>query len=356
MPGKRAVAPAYFENVRRVAIALSLLVAGVAEQAGAEVIDMPSQPTPDPDRGNFWRDMLWPHKDEVDMILVKVRQLMQNTDMGLYADYDPTGTERVRFFRSAYGPLKHARKLAPDNLEVLRLLGHVADEQGKTREAIEALQAAIDIAGPDKVGADVTGRLGVIYLRLGKLDDAIRYLRTAQGPIVPGQPLTAHVLVHLANALSARGQMSEAIDVLANAVPDNLQYYANEIALVSFALAVQYDRDEQRGAAFDILDHMQTTLQGQIASIGLPALATMRFAPAEDRHYYYGLLYEAAGHLTEARAEFALYAAAGKLPYRRRALEHVTGIDALRKNPPPDSLLSPATYAPRLRRRPMPTP
>lgn len=301
---------------------------------------MPMVQAPDPDRGNFWRDMLWPHKDEVDLIIVKVRQAIATADQGLYADYDPTGVERLRFFRESYGPLTYARGLAPDNLDVLRLLGQVADESGKTREAIEALQAAIDLVGPDKAGPEVTGRLGIIYLRLGKLDDAIRYLRSAQGPIAPGQPITAHVLVHLAHALAARGQMSEAIDVLANAVPDNLQYYANEVALVSFALAVHYDRDEQRGAAFDILDHMQNTLGGQIASIGLPALATLRFSPAIDRHYYYGLMYEAAGHLSEARAEFALYAAAGNSPYRRRALEHVTAIDTLRRTAPVDTTLT----------------
>jgi tetratricopeptide (TPR) repeat protein len=344
--------------VRRVALTLSLLAAGVAgggPRAQAEVIDMPVQPQPDGERGNFWRDMLWPHKDEVDLIVLKARQAIAQADLGLYADYDPTGTERVRFFREAYGPLKYARKLDPENVDVLRLLAQAADEHGKTREAIEALQAAIDIVGRDKAGPDITGRLGIIYLRLGQTDDALRNLRAAQGPVIPGSPITAHVLVHLANALASRGQMSEAIDVLTNALPDNLQYYANELALVSFALAVQLDRDEQRGAAFDILDHMQNTLGGQLASLGLPALATVRFAPAEDRHYYYGLLYEAAGHLTEARTEFALYAAAGNLPYRRRALEHVAGIDAIRKNPPPDELMIPTGARP-IRRPRRPTP
>lgn len=341
--------------VRWIAIALCLLGTGVTgDPARAEVIDMPAQPSPDPDRGNFWREMLWPHKDEVDMILVKARQAIAQADLGLYSDYDPTGTERVRFFRETYGPLKYARTLDPENLEVLRMLGLVADEHGKTREAMDALHAALKIAG-DKAPPEIPGRLGIIYLRLGKTDEAMRYLRQAQGPVLANQPLTAQVLVHLANLLAARGQMSEAIDVLANAVPPNLQYYPNELALISFALAVQYDRDEQRGAAFDILDHMQNTLQGQLASIGLPALATVRFTPAEDRHYYYGLLYEAAGHLSEARAEFALYAAAGSLPFRRRASEHVAAIDALRKNPPVDDSLLPATYnLPRPRRRPPP--
>jgi hypothetical protein len=141
--------------------------------------------------------------------------------------------------------------------------------------------------------------------------------------------------VHLSNALAARGQMSEAIDTLANAIPPGLQYYQNELALVSIALAVQYDRDEQRGQAFAVLDAMQTSLQGQLASIGLPALATLRFSPAEDRHYYYGLLYEAAGHLSEARTEWTLYAADPQATYRRRALEHVRDIDALRRSAPP---------------------
>jgi hypothetical protein len=162
--------------------------------------------------------------------------------------------------------------------------------------------------------------------------------------VTGGQPLTAQVAVHLSNALAARGQMTEAIDVLANNIPAKVQYYPNELTLVSFALAVQYDRDEQRGAAFEILDRMQNVLQGQLGAMVQDVLAGIRFAPAEDRHYYYGLLYEAAGHYTEARAEWALYAAAGNQPYRRRALEHIAAIDELRRAPA-------STPLPRLRIR-----
>jgi tetratricopeptide (TPR) repeat protein len=323
--------------VKRLALVVSVLVqvAG-ATAARAEVEAPPPQPPADPDRGNFWRDMIAPHKDEIDMILLKARQAISTADMALYSDYDPTGLERARFYREVYGMLKYARKLAPDNLEVLRLLGQTADEHGRTREAIEALQVAVHIAGIEDAGIDVTGRLGIIYLRLGKLDEAIRYLRAAQQPVLAGQPLTAYVAVHLSNALAARGQMTEAIDVLANNIPAQVQYYANELTLVSFALAVQYDRDEQRGAAFDVLDRMQTVLQGQLGAMVQNVLAGMRFAPAEDRHYYYGLLYEAAGHYTEARAEWALYASVIDAPYRRRALEHIKAIDALRRAAPAD--------------------
>jgi hypothetical protein len=324
--------------VKRLALIATVLVVAMAGDAAADMEEMPAPRQLDPDRGNFWRDLLSPHKDEVDTIVQKARQALSTADMALYQDYDPTGLERARFYREVFGMLRYARKLAPDNLDVLRLLGQTADEIGKTREAIEAFQAAIDIAGIEKVGIDATGRLGMIYLRLGKTEEALRYLRAAQVPVTAGQPLTAHVLVHLSHALAARGQMSEAIDVLANSVPPQLQYYANEMTLINFALAVQYDRDDQRGAAYDVLDRMQNVLQGQLGAMVQNALGALRFAPAEDRHYYYGLLYEAGGHYTEARAEWALYAAAGNLPYRRRALEHIKAIDSLRRAPAADAV------------------
>jgi tetratricopeptide (TPR) repeat protein len=317
--------------VRRLAFTMALLL---ARQVHADLIQAPAPP-PDPEHGNFWRDMIAPHQAEVSTILFKVRAALNQADSALASDYDPAGQERLRFYREVLGALRYARKLQPDNVDVLRLLAQTSDELGLTRQAIEALQAALDVTGTEKAPADLTGRLGIIYLRLGKLDDALRYLRLAQGPVTPGQPLTAHVLVHLSNALAQRGQVGEAIDTLANAVPLSAPYYSTEAALVAFALAVQYDRDEQHGAAFEVLDRMQTVLQGQMGALVQTALASMRFAPAEDQHYYLGLLYEAVGSYSEARAEWALYAAAPGLPYRGRALDHITAIDAMRRAAPP---------------------
>jgi tetratricopeptide (TPR) repeat protein len=339
--------------VARLSIAV-LAVLGLAApvRVDADMIDEPAEPDPPADRGNFWRNLLTPHREEVDLILDRARQAVQTADVSLYSDYDPTGTERIRFYKEIYGMLKYARKLEPDNVEVLRLLGQTADEHGKTREAIEAFQAALDIAG-DKAPSDIPARLGIIYMRLGKLDDAIRYLRMAEGPVVAGQPVTAYTLVHLSNALAARGQMTDAIDVLATNVPATAQYFQNELVLVSFALAVQYDRDEQRGAAFDVLDKMQNVLQGQLAVMGQNQLSGMRFAPAEDKHYYFALLYEASGNYVEARAEWALYAAAGNLPFRRRALDHIAALDALARAPSADAVnygvTAPPIYRPRIK-------
>lgn len=322
-------------RVRRLVLA-TLVAAGPAlglgRTAAADVIVVPA-PTPVAVHRDFWRDVVSPHQAEVAAIVSKVKTALNQADNALASDYDPAGQEHLRFYREVLGPLRYARRLQPDNLDVLRLYAQVCDELGKTREAIEALQAALDVAGPTKVPADIAGRLGIIYLRLGRTDDAIRYLRMAQGPLTPQLPMSAHVLVHLSNALAARGQTGDAIDLLANAAPLNAPYYSTEAALVAFSLAVQYDRDEQRGAAFEVLDRMQSVLQGQMAALVQTALAQMRFAPAEDQHYYQGLLYEAVGSYTEARAEWALYAAGGDLPYRGRALDHISAIDALRRAP-----------------------
>jgi tetratricopeptide (TPR) repeat protein len=282
--------------------------------------------------GDFWRDVVEPHADQVRGLLEKAKHAMSEPEKGITSDSDWAVEQRTKFFRDAYNLLRYARTLAPENIEVLTNLGRAADEIGKTHEAIEALEAAARIAGPDKVGADVTGQLGAIYLRLGNYDAAVRWLRLAQGPATP---LNAAALVYLASALSARGEVVSAIDTLQNALPSGtLGYYDQNLAVVTFALAVVYDRDEQRSSAFDTLDRLQALMQQQYANNMLQALARLRFAPADDRHYFQALLYESIGHYTEARAEWALYAAAGDTPWRGRALDHIAAIDAERRAAP----------------------
>jgi tetratricopeptide (TPR) repeat protein len=312
--------------VRWVPILGLLLLAGHAE-AKPHPAHMPAE---DPNPGDFWRDVLEPHSEVVAAIATRARNVLGKLreDTG----EDATADQRTRRLSDVYGMLRYARKLSPENTEVLRLLGTTADELGKTRQALDALEACVRIQGPEHAGSEVTGRLGLIYLRLGKLDDAIRWLRQAQGPIAVANNAVA--AVHLATALAADGEMSDAIDLLANALPTQTSYFTDPITLVAFALAVQYDRDEQRGAAFDVLDRMAVTLQQELGPLAQRALAGMRFAPPEDQYYYLALLYEALGDYTEARAEWMLYAAMTDAPWRHRAIEHVQAIDAqLRAHP-----------------------
>lgn len=313
-------------HTRKVRLAPVFLVVALATRAEAEVAMPPPEPPVDPNRGNFWRDVVEPHADEVNLILYKARAAIGQGELTGLAEYDPTGENHQKLYRDLFGMLRYARRLAPDNLDVLKLYAQTADAIGKTRQAMDALHAAIDLVGPDKAGSEVTGRLGEIYLRLGQLDDAIRYLRLAQGPIVPGSPVSAHVLIHLSTALAMRGQATEAIDVLADAMPVNPPYYSNEMQLVAFALAVAYDRDDQRSAALDTLDHLHAALQESWGTMIHQAMASLRFAPAEDQQYYRALLLEATDSYSDARAEWALYAAANGA-YAQRALDHIAAID-----------------------------
>ena len=284
-----------------------------------------SAPHDDPAGSALWREAIEPHGTQVAALLARARAAMAR----LSESADLTAERRLRYAGDAYGLLRRAHALSPDNTDVLGLLGYAADELGRTRQAIEALEHCIRLEGPERAGPEVTGRLGTIYLRLGKLDDAVRWLRYAVGPI--GVSNNASVAVHLATALAARGQMSDAIDVLSNALPSAAgAYYTDANTLVSFALAVHYDRDEQRGAAFEVLDRMQAALQQEFGQFVQRSFAELRFAPAEDEYYYQALLYEALGAYTEARAEWSLYAAVPDAAWRHRALEHVRALDALR--------------------------
>jgi tetratricopeptide (TPR) repeat protein len=294
--------------------------------------------------GDFWRDMVDPHSQQVKAIVDRARGIMTSVDGAIYGEIE--AGRHARAYRDAYGMLAYAHKLSPENLEVLALLGDAADEAGKTHQAIDALTASIRLTGEAKASAQVTGRLGFIYLRLGKLDQAVRYLELAQ-TAVP----SSRTLVHLATALAARGQMADALDVLSNNVQLALQYPTTDSTLLAFALAVQYDRDDQHHAAFEILDKLMTVLQGNgYGPMIENALAQMRFAPAEDRYYYHALFYESLGNYTEARAEWATYAAAGDLPWRGRALEHIAAIDRERRSPavkPPPQAQPPVIRRPR---------
>lgn len=298
------------------------------------------------DDGDFWRDMIEPHATEVASLVARARRALAKAATAA-PDADGYFAQRARCLDDAYGMLRYARTLSPANPDVLRWLGIVADERGQTREAIDALTASALVTGTDRASADVTGRLGMIYLRLGQLDDAVRWLERAQGLITSGDH--AIPTVHLATALAARGEMADAIDVLVNALPSQITYYTDPLLQVSLALAVHYDRDDQRAAAFTVLDRMRITLQAELASLGQRALANLPFAPAEDQYYYLAMLYEATGDDIEARAEWALYAAVPDAPWRRRALDHIQAIDAQHRAAP-GKLPGAATNVPRLPR------
>jgi tetratricopeptide (TPR) repeat protein len=284
-----------------------------------------------PERRDIWRRITDPNGDEVRALVGKARLSMRYADDSRAGDEDWAIEQRTRFYRDAYNLTAHARKLAPENLEALAAFARAADELGHTAEAIGALELSAKLTGPDKASVDVVARLGAMYLRTGDTDQAIRWLRRAQGAVsIPGDELDqAHAIVHLATVLAARGEVAAAIHTIAAALPERpLGRISRETTALTFALAVLYDRDEQRTSAFKMLAHLQATLTDQYQAEVQLELARMPFLPPEDLHYYRALLYESLDHYVEARAEWALYAAAGRPTYRGRALDHIAAIDA----------------------------
>ncbi|MGE0871983.1 MAG: tetratricopeptide repeat protein [Kofleriaceae bacterium] len=314
-----------------------------------------AEPRSTDDRGEFWREVVEPHGAEVERLIEYTRHAMRIADERLQAGAEWAVDQRMRYFRDSYGMMSYARTLSPQRTEVLVLLGRAAEELGKTDEAIEAFEECVRIQGIAKASIDATSRLGLIRLRMGDRDAGIRWLRLAQGPL---SAATAQPLVHLANALADAGDTVTAIDTLVNAIPSQTQaFLPQEVTLLSFALAVIYDRDEQRSAAFETLSRLQSTLSTSFYFSVHSALAAMTYTPAEDRYYYQALLYEAVGLYAEARAQWALYAASGGT-WRGRAFDHMHAIDRergeLARHPRPTS--SPPAPAPappvRLRRTP----
>ncbi len=301
------------------------------------------RPAPTVPRHDFWRDVIEPHAFELARLIDLAKQALLIVEEALAGDTGWAAEERQQFVLDAYHLMQYARSLSPHHLEVLALLGRAANEAGKTAEAIEAFEAHTKAAGRDKATLDVIARLGGIYLRLGQVDEAITTLRYAQAP--QGAQASGysrdqtHATIFLAHALAARGESAAAIDVLVAATPAMTSYYNHNTssAMVGFALAVMYDRIEQRGAAFDQLDKLQSTL----AQTGThmytthlqDELARIALTPAEDVHYYRALLYESRASYVEARAEWANYAAFPDTMWRARALAHIAAIDARARAP-----------------------
>lgn len=316
------------------------------------------EPAPAREHSVLWSRVTDPNGDQIRMLLGKARLSMSRADAALATDVEWAVDVRARFYRDAYNLAAYARTLAPDDPAVLGVFAHAADELGRTTEALQALERAGTLAGAERAPVEVTGRLGLIYLRLGEIDKAMRWLRIAQGQgrLTDGHIEEAHALVHLATAYAVRGDLATAAHTLSNALPEGaLQHYSNELRIVAFALAVFYDRDEQRALAFEVLDHMRTTIGDGFLEGVQVELARLPYVPPEDVHYFRALLYEADGHYVEARASWAVYAASGQPAFRGRALDHIAAIDAQRRAIPGAKRLqqnAPARAIPRRLPRP----
>ena len=286
--------------------AIACTVAIAATTASADSLDS---------RGErpFWSWVIAPNAVEVGVVLEKVEENRQAINRAT-SEVDYLEIRR-RALDDALGMLRYALRLEPEDRTLLRVYGEVAADRGLLAEAAGALERYLD--GDDRPEDNPTrGLLGQIYAQQGRFGEAIPLLRA-------GIASHSRSAIHsLASVYMERGRIAEAIDLLEHAPQ------SHELML---ALAVAYDRDEQIGLAAETLEKLTSMLGGTGAQLGtLPDGIGVIYAPAIDQRYFAALLYEAAGHLPESRAEWMAYARAHPAPrYRRRALEHVAAIDQM---------------------------
>ncbi len=290
-----------------------------------------------PDDTSFWEWLDAPYAREIEVVLAKARENLDAARAYNAWEYgggmNKTAAEnRARLLNDAEGMLRYGLRLVPDHLQLLFELGRITDENGKLEASRQAFETYLANEDPEQIQGEARWRLGRLYAREGRWDDAITQLRLALGNERGDYLQQTHALFTLAEVYMHERRMDDAIDLLSHAVNNpRLSMWTGNLTL-QFALAVAYDRDEQVTLANEALERIIAGNQPQnlLQVLIDPGSGRLVFTPAYDRHYFAALQYEAMGNLIEARAEWRAYAAFRELaPFRERALEHVRDIDRL---------------------------
>lgn len=113
--------------------------------------------------------------------------------------------------------LKQVLKQQPDNADALNALGYcLADQTDRYQEALGYIQQALALKPESPAILD---SMGWVQFRMGKLDEALDYVRKAAAKINDGE-----ILSHLGELLWVKGQTTEAMDTWRKAqadFPDN---------------------------------------------------------------------------------------------------------------------------------------
>lgn len=274
------------------------------------------------DHGEFWSEVVSPNRDQVAAIKEQLRDALAI----IPNDWNPEHRERV--VAEATRLARHARSLDGGDVEVIYYLGALADEGGHTTDAVRFLTEASQRAARGPARSDALVRLGKIALRRGRPSDAIVPLRQALGERSDRRTTTI-AAVYLAHALDGAGLTADAIDVLRPRVEAASGNWDVEEALEWITLAVLYDRDEQVSLAFDLVVRAQTALTSSYAERMEAGLALAPPVPAAEIHYARAFMYETAGFLHEARAEWAAYLRLPSASATPRARMHVDAVERI---------------------------
>ncbi|MCG8418501.1 MAG: hypothetical protein MJE77_11215 [Proteobacteria bacterium] len=281
-----------------------------------------------PSEQSLWQRLATPHAQEIQVILTHGRTLYERA---LGPTYHPDDEDlRRRLLADAHGMLRHARKLAPHNLEVIELLAYVDDASGNVGDALTGYRTYVAGKKADRIPLGLCLKFGALLARAEQSAEAIDRLRQCADVPLPlrdedSRQKQSQALLLLSMLYIHSDQIDEGIDVLlrrSESMSDSTVY---------FALAVAYDKDEQVTRAYEILDRkLGAMAEDLIFSTVAERLLEQTFAPAVERHYYFALLYESRGLFPEARHEWHTYVRSGeRARFRKRAQKHIRAIDDL---------------------------
>ncbi len=311
--------------VRALASAVAVSAAALALGLAAAPGPAAGAPQRDPDvrdHGEFWGEVVSPHRDEVSAIKLQLKDALAI----VAADWNPD--HRARVLAEATRMARHARSLDPGDLEVVYYLGALADEAGRTPEAVRFLTEASQRAPRGAARSDALVRLGKLALRRGRPADAIAPLRLVLSER-PDRRTQTIASVYLAHALDGAGLTADAIDLLRPRVEAASGNWDVEESLEWLTLALLYDRDEQVSHAFELVVRAQTALTSSYAERMEAGLALAPPVPAAEIHYARAFMYETAGFLHEARTEWAAYVRLPLAGGTARARAHLEAVDRI---------------------------
>jgi tetratricopeptide (TPR) repeat protein len=203
----------------------------------------------------------------------------------------------------------HALTCTSGNYTAHNNLGYVPAAQGRTAEAVEHYQKALEIY-PDYAEAD--NNLGTVFLNQGRLDEAAKYYHRAL-KIYPG---FAEAHNNLGILLTKEGQTAEAIEQYRKAIelnPDRAEFYNNlgnllatqgrtDEAIEQFQKALEVDPDNAK-VRYNLANIF--TAQGRWdEAIEQYHRALKQMPDSTHAHYQLGLLLQSRGEFAAAIAQF----------------------------------------------------
>ncbi len=248
---------------------------------------------------DFWKNIADPGWKEFEEAVIKGKDLYKRSTEA------KTKEKRKQKLEAARDAFKEATQISPKKYSGWFMLGKVYYELERMPEAIKTFLQARRLNPKLGDRYTIAFSLGIAYSKIGQFENAIAEYERAES-ILSQKSVNNHDFAeqratlngNAAESLMALGRLDEAIQRYREALT-----YTPDNPLLSWGLAVAYDRDEQISRALE---------QAQFALANDPDMKTLTgpyvfFIPEGDVHYYFALGAWARGDMSNAEKHWKLF-------------------------------------------------